>query len=145
MVRRILDEHGQKLIRYAGVSVVGVTTGQTFLFLFYRVFGWDAVVANTAAVTIGTIPSYLLNRAWVWGKDHAHSVTREIIPFWSMAFLGLVLSSVLVHLVEQRWENWVLINGANLFAFGLLWIVKYVVLDRVIFAEGSEIETTVPA
>ena len=134
MVRRILDEHGHKLIRYAGVSVVGVTVGQTLLFLFYEVFGWNAVAANTTAVTLGTIPSYVLNRAWVWKKDSPHSLTREIVPFWGMAFLGLLLSGVLVYFVEQRWDSWVLINGANFVAFGALWVVKYVVLDRVLFA-----------
>lgn len=134
MVRRILDEHGHKLIRYAGVSVVGVTVGQGLLFLLYGVLGWNAVVANTIAVTLGTIPSYLLNRAWVWKKDSPHSLTREIVPFWGMAFLGLVLSGALVYVVEQRWDSWVLVNGANFAAFGALWVVKYMVLDRVLFA-----------
>lgn len=135
MVRRILDEHGAKLLRYAGVSVIGVTAGQALLFLFYEIAGLRALVANTLAVTIATIPSYLLNRAWVWKKNGAHSIATEILPFWGMAFLGLVLSNVLVTLVEQRWDHWILINLANLTAFGVLWVVKYVVLDRVLFRE----------
>ena len=138
MVRQILNEHGARLIRYAGVSVVGVLAGQTLLFVFYQVFEWKALVANSLAVMLATIPSYLLNRAWVWKKAGAHSFGAEILPFWGMAFLGLVLSNVLVHLVEQRWGSWVLINLANLAAFGLLWIVKYMVLDRVLFAGDAD-------
>lgn len=133
MVRQILDQHGAKLIRYAGVSVIGVTTGQSLLFVFYEVFGWRALVANSLAVAIGTIPSYVLNRAWVWKKRSSHSFRAEILPFWGMAFLGLVLSNVLVAIVERRWDSWVLINLANLAAFGVLWIAKYMVLDRVLF------------
>ncbi|MGI9624284.1 MAG: GtrA family protein [Acidimicrobiales bacterium] len=133
MVRRILDEHGVRLLRYAGVSAVAVTVGQTLLFLFYRVLELDAVLANTMAVTLATIPSYLLNRAWVWQKNSAHSFTTEILPFWGMAVLGLILSNILVHWVEGRWDSWVLINGANLAAFGLLWVGKYMILDRVLF------------
>lgn len=133
MVRRIIRKHGQRVLRYAGVSVVGVTSGQLLLFVLFEVAGLRAVVANTLAVAISTIPSYLLNRAWVWGKSGTHSVTAEILPFWGMALLGLILSNILVHIAEQRWDSWLLVNGANLLAFGSIWIVKYVVLDRVLF------------
>jgi putative flippase GtrA len=138
MVRQILNQHGARLIRYAGVSVVGVVAGQTLLFVFYQVLGWQAIVANSLAVAVATVPSYLLNRAWVWKKAGAHSFGAEILPFWGMAFLGLMLSNLFVHLVERRWESWILINLANLSAFGLLWIVKYMVLDRVLFAVEAE-------
>ena len=138
MVRRILDEHGSRLIRYAGVSVVAVAVGQTLLFLFYRVLSLDAVVANTLAVTLATIPSYLLNRAWVWQKNSSHSFTTEILPFWGMALLGLILSNILVHWVEGRSDSWILINAANLAAFGLLWVGKYLVLDRVLFRPAAQ-------
>lgn len=138
MVRRILTAHGPRLIRYAGVSVVGVTAGQTLLFFFYNVLDWQAVVANSAAVALATVPSYVLNRAWVWKKVGTHKLTTEILPFWGMAFLGLVLSNVLVAFVEARWDSWFLINIANLTAFGVLWIAKYVLLDRVLFRVEAE-------
>ncbi len=144
MVRRILAAHGRKLLRYAGVSCVGVTVGQTLLFLFYAVFGLGAVVANTSAVVLATIPSYVLNRAWVWAKFGNHRLTTGILPFWGMALLGLAISNVLVHQVEQRWDAWILVNGANLLAFGSLWIAKYVLLDRYLFraeVTASPVET----
>lgn len=140
MVRQILDKHGQRLIRYAGVSVVGVTAGQTLLFVFYEVFGWKAVVANTAAVMLSTIPSYLLNRTWVWKKAGSHSISAEILLFWGMALLGLILSNVLVAIVEKRWDSWLLINVANLAAFGMLWVAKYILLDRVLFRVETDVE-----
>lgn len=133
MVRRIIRDHGRKLLRYAGVSCIGVLTGQTLLFLFYNRAGLDAVAANSLAVALATIPSYVLNRAWVWGKTGSHRVATEILPFWGMAFLGLFLSNVLVHLAEQRSDWWVMINGANLAAFAALWVAKYILLDRVLF------------
>jgi len=145
MVRKIIDEHGRRILRYAGVSVVGVTAGQSLLFLFYVVLDWEAVVANTLAVTLATIPSYVLNRAWVWEKSGGHQFAAEILPFWGMAFLGLLLSNVLVHLVEQRSNSWVLVNIANLGAFGVLWIAKYFLLDRILFRAEiapARVETT---
>ena len=94
---------------------------------------------------IGTVPSYLLNRAWVWGKSGTHSVRAEIVPFWGMAVLGLILSTALVAIVHRHSDSWVWINAANLAAFGSLWVAKYMVLHRVLFAEGrlAAVESTV--
>ncbi len=130
-----LRSNYEKLLRYAGVSVIAVICGQTPLYVFNEPLDRSAVTANILAVTLATIPSYLLNRTWVWGKTGSHSVTAELLPFWGMAFLGLVLSTLLVHLVEQQSDAWVLANLANLFAFGVLWIAKFFVLDRVLFVD----------
>lgn len=139
MFRRIIKDHGRKLLRYAGVSFLGVTTGQLLLYLFYVVFELHHVVANTLAVAIATIPSYLLNRAWVWGKSGGHSAKSEVLPFWALAFISLVLSNLLVHLAENQWSSWAGIQAANLSAFGLVWTAKYVVLDRILFRDESAI------
>lgn len=144
MLIQFFQEHGRRLLRYAGVSVVGVICGQSLLLLFYRGVGLGAAQANVLAVTIATVPSYLLNRAWVWGKSGTHSVRAEIVPFWGMAFLGLALSTVLVHFAEQASGSWVLVNGANLAAFGSLWIAKYLLLDRVLFAATEPVGSMEP-
>ena len=44
--------------------------------------------SNIIAVTVGSIPNYLINRAWTFNKRGAHSFTREVLPFWGMALLG---------------------------------------------------------
>lgn len=131
-------DHGAKLLRYAGVSVIGVICGQTLLFLFNEPLGLSGVMSNVLAVSIATVPSYLLNRAWVWGKTGSHSVSGEMLPFWGMAFLGLLLSTVLVHFAEQTTDHWIWANIANLAAFGVLWVAKFFVLDRVLFAHDGK-------
>ena len=57
-----------KLIRYGGVSVFNVVLGQSLLALFVIV-GMQAALANLAAVTIGSVPAYLLARRYVWEKS----------------------------------------------------------------------------
>lgn len=137
MLTKLIERHGRRLMRYAGVSVIGVAVGQTLLLLFYEAIGLGATSANVVAVMIGTIPGYLLNRAWVWGRSGGHSIRAEIVPFWAMAVLGLVLSTALVAVVERYSDAWIMINAANLTAFGSLWLGKYVVLDRVLFADET--------
>lgn len=124
----------RKLGRYAAASVVGVVTGQTLLYLCYSVLGWEAVVSNVMSVGVSSIPAYLVNRYWVWKKRGRNSLRAEVIPFWLMAFLGLLVSSVLVAVVEGRTDSALALGLASLSGFGILWVAKFMVLERVLFA-----------
>ena len=125
----------RKLLRYSAASVVGVVVGQSCLFLFYGVLELPGVVANLLAVAISSVPAYLINRYWVWQKRDRNDLRREVIPFWGMALLGLVLSSIAVAVVDDRTDWPPAIAAANLGGFGVLWIAKFFVLDKVLFAE----------
>lgn len=125
----------QKLLRYSAASVVGVVVGQSCLFLFYEVVELPGVLANFLAVAISSVPAYLINRYWVWQKRDRNSLRREVIPFWGMAFLGLILSSIAVAIVDDRTDSAFAIAVANMAGFGVLWIAKFMVLDKVLFAE----------
>jgi putative flippase GtrA len=99
--------------------------------------GWANIVATAA----GTVPSFELNRRWVWGKRGQRSLLKEIGPFCALSALGLLLSTVAVSVLTD-WAikfgygpavQSVVADAANLMAFGSLWIVQFVVLDRVLF------------
>jgi putative flippase GtrA len=123
-------------VRYSMVSAVAVVCGQSLLFLFQQVLDMTPVAANILAVSISSVPSYLLNRAWVWGKRGSHHLWREVVPFWAMAFLGLAFSTVLVHYASEWSDAWWVANLASLAAFGTLWVVKYLILDGLMFGPG---------
>jgi len=125
----------QKLMRYSAASLVGVVVGQSTLFICSEVLDWNAALSNFLAVAISSVPAYLINRYWVWQKNDRNSFRREVAPFWGMAFLGLVLSTIAVTIVDDRTEWQPAIQLANLAGFGVLWIAKFFVLDRVLFAE----------
>jgi putative flippase GtrA len=120
------------------VSVVAVGVSQPMLLLGTAVLDLRPVAANVVAVTIGSVPSYLLNRAWVWNRRGGHSLRREVLPFWIMGIVGLAFSTLLVH-VASRWSDAPLVtNAANITAFGILWVLKYLILDTVLFGEAGE-------
>ncbi len=131
-VRDLIDRYGGKALRYSAVSVIGVVVTEALLlgFLAANVEPW---VANVLAVSIASLPAYLLNRAWVWNKSGAHSFKREVAPFWAMSLLGLALSTVAIFVVSNYTEAAVVIAFTNLAAFGVLWVGKFVVLEKVLF------------
>jgi putative flippase GtrA len=124
-----------KLLKYSAASLSGVVSSVITLNLCLLVLDLGAVTSNIIAVTAGSIPNYLINRAWTFSKFGTHSFTREILPFWLMAVLGLVLSTFAVAWADERWDgNTFALNIANLAAFGVLWVAKYFVLERILFA-----------
>lgn len=134
---RLIDSRPglQKLVRYSMASMVGVITGQAALLICYVGFGMAAIPANVVSCVAGGIPNYAINRAWTFDKHGKNSLTREVIPFWSMAFAGLILSTVAVAWADRRFDgNAVAVAAANIGSFGLLWVAKFFVLDRVLFA-----------
>jgi putative flippase GtrA len=125
------------MAKYVAASAVGVVTGSTLLLFFLKVVDLEPVPANVAAVTLSSIPAYLINRAWVWNKTSGHSIKREIVPFWTLAFLGLLLSTILVDYVTDHTDNDLLILMANWGGFAILWVAKFFILDKVLFGGGA--------
>ena len=127
----------ERIVKYAAASLVGVTVGSSTLLLFLAL-GVNEVLANFLSVAISSIPAYIVNRYWVWEKTDANSFKREVVPFWAMAFLGLILSSIFVNWAKDRTDNDLLILAANLSGFGVLWVAKFFVLDKFLFGATPE-------
>jgi putative flippase GtrA len=131
----------RKLIRYGAVSVVCTAISLTILGTLVASKAMTAGWANITATAIGTVPSFELNRRWVWDKDGHRSVAAEVGPFCALSFAGLALSTVAVH-VANGWAanagmgtaaRTLTAEGANVATFGSLWVAQFVLLDRVLF------------
>jgi hypothetical protein len=81
----------------------------------------------------------------VWGRDGRRSVLAEIAPYCALSFAGLALSTGAVSLAAG-WAGHsglgaagrtFAAEGANVTAFGSLWIAQYLVLDRLLFRSGG--------
>ena len=133
---RLLEEHGAKLVRYCGVSVVNVVIGLSTLTFCLAVIDLTPVAANVAAWIVSTGPAYVLSRYWVWQQTGANSVRAEIVPFWILAFIGLACSSVAVAIAGAYTDDTLIIVSVNFTTYGVVWVAKYLVLDNVMW--GSE-------
>jgi putative flippase GtrA len=131
----------RQLLRYGAVSLIATTCSLTTLGILAGTRTLPAAWANVVATALGTIPSFELNRRWVWGKKGKRSASREVMPFIALSFAGLALSTLAVHFTAA-WADHaalttamrtLLIEGANVAAFGSLWILQFVLLDRLLF------------
>ncbi len=131
-----------RLTRCLSVSVVTTLISLTTIVVATAGFGVNAALANVTATSIATIPSYHLNRRWTWGKRDRSDVWREMLPFWVLSFAGLALSTVTVGIADA-WSahthlspmmHTAMLLVGHLGGFGVLWILQFVLLDRVLFA-----------
>jgi putative flippase GtrA len=140
-----LRTHFAKLMRYAAVSVVSTITSLTVLGVLVGVLSAPAGWANVIATTVATVPSFELNRRWVWTRRGDRSFLREVAPFAALSFTGLVISTLNVHLVGLwatsadwgRLLRTVAIEVTNVGTFGCLWLFQYVLCDRFLFRSAG--------
>ena len=133
---RIVHSVRTRGLRYALVSVVNVLFGGGLLVVFQR---WMApTVANLVAVALSAIPAYYMNRIWVWGKRGRSHWRKEVVPFWAFTIAGLVLSTVMIAYADNHTRNRYLILFVQLFAFGVLWVIRFFLLDRLFHVEVFE-------
>ena len=131
----------QKLFRYSAASAVAVTVSVPVLAIAYGPLGWLA--ANLLSVSCGAVPNYLINRRWTWHQTGKNRLWGEVIPFWVMSVLGMILSLFAVSYADERWGTKLAVVVAQLTGFGVLWLAKFVILDKVMWKIVHEIQPEV--
>jgi putative flippase GtrA len=143
-----------RLVRYGAVSIIATVLSLTILGVLVTTRAMSPGWANVVATAAGVVPSFELNRRWVWGKRGRRSIRREIGPFVSLTAVGLALSTLTVTMTAWWATQWALsgtrrtlaIELANLAAFGSVWLVQYVILDRLLFVPAvTELRTPAPS
>ena len=139
---------GLKVVKYTAVSAISALTSLVVLTLVYGVLQlWSAVISTLFANVVAGVPSYLLNRRWVWGKSGRSHWWREILPFWVMSLTGIGFALFTATMAKDfaaahhlhHLAKTVLVVGANIAAFGILWLLKFLILNR-LFAQIAEAE-----
>ncbi|MHB1446970.1 MAG: GtrA family protein [Acidimicrobiales bacterium] len=133
---------GSKALKYTATSVVSTIASQLAFILVYGVFRlFDSRGSSITATMVGTVPSYWLNRNWAWGKSGRSHFLKEVAPFWIIAVVGLVFSTWGVDftkshtsMVHDHTLRTIELAGAYLGSFGILWIGKFIIFNRFLFA-----------
>lgn len=126
--------------KYSAASVVATTLSQAAFALCYW-FGTTPLIATLVAWVTGTVPSYLINRHWTWG--HRSPSGRDLLPYAIIVVVSAVLAAIVTtvtdNLVQDRiashaWQT-ALVSASYLGTYGVLFILKFVLFDRYVFAK----------
>lgn len=138
---------GRKQLRYAGVSIVFVPLGQVLIQLLgalvytttvngVKETNWVAASVTSAAIL--TIPNFFANKYLVWKNTSKDNLRTQVIVFWVAAMLGVTFATALTFVVDwmiesHGWIEKVAVFFAQLAGFGIVWLGRYIILDRWIF------------
>lgn len=137
---RLWQDYGVRLMRYGGVTIVSTIVGLSTLAFAVYVLGWSGVPANFLSVLASTPPAYILNRHWVWEQNSGdHSVSGEIGPFWIMTFVGFVVSTIAIAIVDVYTDERLLLLVTQIAAFATLWLVKFAFLEKFLWKDAERV------
>ena len=145
LLERARTRQGRRVVRYVLVSVVTVVFGQVVLFVLYAGLGWRARAANLVAFVLASIPSYWLNRTWTWGKSGRSHLLKEVVPFWVITVVGLVLStwvagvaeSVASEVTSSRPVQALIVSAMVVGSFAVVWVAKFVLFNVLLFGDDN--------
>ena len=130
---------GRKQLRYMGVSVVFVPVGQVLIQVLGSVFDGNFTLASIVAAAILTVPNFFANKLLVWKDTSRDNLRTQVVVFWVAAMLGVSLATGLTFVVQQLTdESSSLVQRVSVFiaqmtGFGIVWVGRYLVLDRWLF------------
>ena len=138
---------GRKIIRYTLVSASSTVVSFAAIAFFYGLKIIPSVIWSTLAGNlVASVPAYQLNRRWTWGKRGKSQIRREIVPFWTLTFMGIGVSQLgalfarhevrahhLSHLINTG-----LVAFTNLASFAIFWVLKLMVFNRIFRVDTLE-------
>jgi len=139
LIRLYHTPSGKRMFRYTMVSVVSTVVSLGVLGIVFGVAHlWSEVPSAVFANAVATVPSYYLNRRWAWGKSGRSHLVKEVLPFWLASFAGLALSTLAAAGAHSfstshnlhHFGSTVIVLGANLAAYGILWVGKFILFNR---------------
>ncbi|EUA11877.1 gtrA-like family protein [Mycobacterium kansasii 732] len=140
---RYTDEARKKL-RYTAVALVFLPIGQGLI----QVLGpWlnSYTIASLLAAAIATVPNFFANKHFVWrvasGKKSAMNLHHQVLVFWTAVMLAVGLATYFTYLVDNAMAghtttvHGIVVFLVQMLGFGLVWIGRYLILDRWLFRE----------
>ncbi|MEA5361406.1 GtrA family protein [Amycolatopsis sp., V23-08] len=133
-----------RLGRAAATSVAATVVSQVVL-LAVLATGGAAVLASTLAWAAGAVLNFVVTRRWVWGRTGRPRVRRELLPYLAVIGLGglasiglTTLSGSLLTPLNLPHVWWVvLVDGAYVASYALVFVVKFTLLDKLVFGRDA--------
>jgi putative flippase GtrA len=128
--------------RYTASSVIAAASSAV-VFAGAYALGLGTVAANVLAFAAGAVPNWVLNRAWAWQRRGRVHVGREVLLYAVVSLLSLVASSAATEWASREARTVtsdaalrvLLVAGAYVATYGVLFVAKYVLYELVIFAD----------
>jgi putative flippase GtrA len=127
-----------RLARYSASSIVAFGVSEGVLLLLYGTGVLGATAAALVANLVGTLPSYLMSRYWIWKEAPRTRVGRQVVMYWATSFACIAGTSLatgaIANLAPPGHPFHLAIVGVGFLLVSVVfWVAKFVIYQRVIF------------
>jgi putative flippase GtrA len=102
-------------------------------------------VSSVAAFTAGAVVNFTANRFWAWSRRHRLGLGRDLAGYLALAVCTALAAAGVTSLTEKYTQNWALVEGSYFATYAGMFLVKFVLLDRVIFRSRAQVVRTTRA
>ena len=122
-----------RVLRFALLTVFGAPTNFVIYAFLLEFSALSAALATVVAALCVIVPKFALSKYWVWKQRGAEHLRREVAVYVAVTGGSLAFATTVAWLFEAQGAGNRLLVAANLGAFTLMWVVRFVILDRFAF------------
>ena len=117
----------------------------------HQVFGAfldDYTTAFLLAAAILTVPSFFVNKHFVWRVRSAENLRFQVLVYSAALIPAVSLATLFTYLIENAAaDQTVLVRGtaaffAQMLGFGIVWVGRFLMLDRWLFKIAGDTSST---
>jgi putative flippase GtrA len=140
-----------RFVRYATGSAGAVAASALAFLLAYRLLDLGPRVASVTAFLAGAVVNFGASRFWAWDRRHRSGLGRDLAGYVLLAIAIALAAMGVTSLADARLAaadptvRAVLVEGAYFATYAALFLVRFVLLDRVVFRSRHQVPSTTRA
>jgi putative flippase GtrA len=147
-----LPLRARRFLRFALGSLAATLISAAIFYLVYRL-GAPAGVASVAAFASGFVVNFTAGRFWAWNRRGPAGLGRDVISYLALAVVTALSAAGVTSLTDHYARRSVtldahlavVVEAAYFATYAAVFLVKFAVLDRVVFRSGTRADTTTGA
>jgi putative flippase GtrA len=130
-----------RLLRFLAGSVLATLTSAAVFPLVYRWAHAGPRIATFAAFAAGAAVSFVVNRFWTWSRRERDGLGRDLFGFFAVAGSVAVLAAIVTSITDFYADRagisdnlrTAMVETAYLGTYGVMFLIKFLLLDRLVF------------
>ena len=142
---------GGRFLRYAAGSVAAVLVSALAFALAYRLLDLGPRVASVTAFLAGALVNFSASRFWAWDRRRRFGLGRDVVSYALLAVGIAVVAAGVTSLADAQLagadpdRRAVLVEASYFATYAVLFLVRFLLLDRVVFRSRHQVPSTTRA
>jgi putative flippase GtrA len=140
-----------RFVRYAAGSVAAVLVSGVAFALAYRLLELGPRFASGSAFLAGAMVNFSASRFWAWERRDRSGLGRDVLGYALLAIVTALAAAGVTSLTDASLagadptRRAVLVEVSYFATYAAVFLVRFVVLERVVFRSRHQVPTTTRA